>query len=78
MAFPAEVRDGKCYCHRCLRERDERVSWGGTFSLPFASTRMIVCPKCGNKRCPRASDHRLDCADSNDPGQSGSIYGTPE
>jgi hypothetical protein len=36
--------------------------------------RMIVCPECGNKRCPRASDHRLDCTGSNEPGQAGSVY----
>lgn len=35
---------------------------------------MIVCPDCGNKRCPRASDHRLPCSGSNEPGQPGSIY----
>ena len=35
---------------------------------------MIVCSDCGNKRCPRASDHRLACSGSNEPGQPGSIY----
>ncbi|TAL00368.1 MAG: hypothetical protein EPO08_13890 [Rhodospirillaceae bacterium] len=34
----------------------------------------IVCPDCGNKRCPKASDHRLACTASNAPGQLGSIY----
>lgn len=36
--------------------------------------RMILCPTCGNKRCPKASDHRLACTGSNNPGQPGSIY----
>jgi hypothetical protein len=36
--------------------------------------RMIVCIECGNKRCPKASDHRLACTRSNAPGQAGSIY----
>lgn len=38
-------------------------------------TRMILCPDCGNKRCPKATDHRLACSGSNDPGQRGSVYG---
>lgn len=36
---------------------------------------MIVCPTCGNKRCPRATNHRYSCTNSNEPGQPGSIYG---
>lgn len=40
---------------------------------PSAST-MIVCSLCGNKRCPKATDHRLDCSGSNEPGQPGSAY----
>jgi hypothetical protein len=35
---------------------------------------MIVCLQCGNKRCPHASDHRLKCTESNEPGQPGSTY----
>lgn len=55
-------RQGKCICHRCLKERDE------------VRTFMILCPKCRNKRCPKASDHNLECTDSNLPGQPGSVY----
>jgi len=36
--------------------------------------RMILCPKCGNKRCPKATNHRHFCTDSNEPGQQGSNY----
>lgn len=36
--------------------------------------RFVVCPDCGNKRCPRANDHRNACAGSNEPGQEGSAY----
>jgi hypothetical protein len=36
--------------------------------------RMILCPECGNKRCPKATDHRHDCTGSNEPGQPGSRY----
>jgi uncharacterized protein YneF (UPF0154 family) len=30
---------------------------------------MILCPKCGNKRCPKALNHRNRCTRSNDVGQ---------
>lgn len=36
--------------------------------------RFVVCPDCGNKRCPRANDHRNACTGSNVPGQEGSAY----
>lgn len=36
--------------------------------------RMILCPYCGNKRCPKATDHNLACTNSNEAGQKGSIY----
>ncbi|WP_371343815.1 DUF3850 domain-containing protein [Klebsiella quasipneumoniae] len=36
--------------------------------------RFVVCPDCGNKRCPRANDHRNACTGSNQPGQEGSAY----
>jgi len=35
---------------------------------------MILCPLCGNKRCPHSTDHNLECTGSNDPGQPGSRY----
>lgn len=33
--------------------------------------RLVVCPDCGNKRCPRARDHVYPCTGSNEPSQSG-------
>ncbi|MDD7845120.1 hypothetical protein N8H70_09735 [Klebsiella quasipneumoniae] len=36
--------------------------------------RFVVCPDCGNKRCPRANDHRNACTGSNEPGQEDSAY----
>lgn len=39
-----------------------------------ATTYMILCPECGNKRCPKASDHDLACTNSNEPGQAGSLF----
>jgi hypothetical protein len=38
---------------------------------------LIGCKTCGNKRCPKATDCRLECSGSNEPGQVGSIYGRP-
>lgn len=67
--LPSEVRsnDGlgaaQCWCHEC----NKQMAW------PFA-LKMIVCPDCGNKRCPHASDHRHACTGSNAPGQPGSVY----
>ena len=31
---------------------------------------QLVCPICGNKRCPHASDHNYECTNSNDVGQN--------
>ena len=55
-------RDKNLDCHRCYEEAGVLVE------------RMILCPICGNKRCPRASTHELNCTGSNAPGQSGSVY----
>ncbi len=62
--------EASCPCRRCL---DERSSLEQT-ELPLSMTQMILCPKCGNKRCPHANDHRNTCTGSNDPGQVGSAY----
>lgn len=60
----------ECGCHKCVKARDA--------SKPFAEqvfgTKMILCPECGNKRCPRATDHNNICTRSNEPGQPGSAY----
>ena len=51
----------KCHCYHCA-DTYKRM------------TTFIVCPKCGNKRCPHATDHNLQCTNSNEPGQEGSRY----
>jgi hypothetical protein len=55
-------------CHKCFHAlvESEKVS--------FLDRRMILCRVCGNKRCPKATDHELKCTGSNKPGQEGSIY----
>lgn len=57
-------------CITCLEGKRD------AFGAPLTASRMIVCPTCGNKRCPKATDHRLDCTGSNEPGQAGSRYVT--
>jgi hypothetical protein len=54
-----------CDCWRCERDKAEGM---------FIRVRMILCPTCGNKRCPKANDHRNECTHSNEPGQKGSAY----
>jgi hypothetical protein len=56
-----------CPCLKCLKKRDQKKG------LDFQSV-MQSCPVCGNKRCPKATDHDLDCTHSNEPGQAGSSY----
>ncbi|WP_313396642.1 hypothetical protein [Atlantibacter hermannii] len=51
----------KCWCHACR-------------PVTMADMRFVVCPECGNKRCPHANDHRNACTGSNEPGQEGSAY----
>ena len=64
---PTQAQAGavpQCWCLTCrpIRLKD-----------PY-SMRMALCPTCGNKRCPKANDHRNECTGSNEPGQPGSAY----
>ena len=58
------AREPQCWCLTCRPMR---------FEDPY-SIRMALCPTCGNKRCPKANDHRNTCTGSNEPGQPGSAY----
>lgn len=71
--FPFDPKKPEeCGCARCREDRDERnPSWP---ELPISSAMYILCPICGNKRCPHASDHNFDCTNSNSSGQLGSDY----
>lgn len=51
----------KCHCYHC----SDTIT---------RMTTMIVCPECGNKRCPKATDHNNECTNSNEAGQKGSRY----
>lgn len=57
---------GNCGCWTCVQAQP---STRGGFFMPF-----IVCPDCGNKRCPKAMLHSHPCGDSNEPGQTGSRF----
>ena len=58
-------------CHRCLKGKMVKF---GPIAIEERATRMIVCSICGNKRCPKATDHENVCTGSNERGQPGSIY----
>lgn len=68
-AYPAHLYPG-CPCYAC--DSQTWKPWPGT-DFVFAQ-RMSLCPTCGNKRCPAATDHRNKCTGSNKPGQSGSRF----
>lgn len=65
-----------CQCIRCLNGMWELTPEDKRPVFPPPSMMMILCPTCGNKRCPHASDHRNDCTGSNEPNQPGSVYQT--
>lgn len=51
----------RCWCSTCR-------------PITLQDMRFVVCPKCGNKRCPRAHNHELACTGSNAVGQPGSSW----
>lgn len=63
-----EDNQKQCYCYNCNQFKIDN------FWLPFVMSHMIVCPTCGNKRCPHSTDHNLACTGSNESGQPGSRY----
>lgn len=50
-----------CWCETCR-------------PITLADARMVLCPVCGNKRCPHATHHANACTASNAPGQPGSSW----
>jgi hypothetical protein len=70
---PKRTSEAGCGCWVCIQKQAEKIE-DYTQRLGFLS-RMIVCPECGNKRCPRATWHENACTGSNDPQQHGSRYG---
>ena len=66
-------------CYECLKDvlafpEMDAAKHPFTARLTVPNTRMILCVDCGNKRCPKATDHRLACTNSNEVGQVGSRW----
>jgi len=62
---PTTAKEGeRCWCETCR-------------PITMEDMRMVLCPTCGNKRCPRANNHRNACTGSNRPGQTSSAYPAP-
>ncbi|MEQ0366914.1 hypothetical protein ABLV54_08660 [Klebsiella sp. JB_Kp042] len=59
--IPVSEQKPGCWCRTCR-------------PVTLNDMRFVVCPDCGNKRCPRANDHRNACTGSNEPGQEGSAH----
>ena len=58
-----------------LGQEIEQECWCTTCRpITMADMRFVVCPDCGNKRCPKANDHRNACTNSNEVGQEGSSW----
>ncbi|MFE7744380.1 hypothetical protein [Nocardia sp. NPDC057455] len=64
-----------CWCVYCDSEWRRVVTELDPDARELQRFHMIVCPVCGNKRCPRATYHEHDCTRSNESGQEGSVYG---
>lgn len=66
-----------CGCHFCANEwhRVMNDQDPDGWLVRINSYGMILCPACGNKRCPKATYHGHDCTGSNDVGQALSVYG---
>ncbi|MBT7005044.1 MAG: hypothetical protein HOA06_10065 [Chloroflexi bacterium] len=62
LPLPWEMQRCDCCCVTCHDAK------------PVHHQRMIVCPVCGNKRCPKANNHDYTCTNSNRSGQAGSAY----
>lgn len=69
-----EPPSATCGCYRCTEEEQDRQIASGADMITALMSRPILCDVCGSKRCPHATDHRLACTGSNEPGQPGSRF----
>lgn len=60
-AMQASGSSPTCWCETCR-------------PVTLGDMRMVVCPECGNKRCPKATHHDNACTNSNEIGQKGSSW----
>ncbi|WP_016695014.1 hypothetical protein [Rhodococcus rhodochrous] len=61
-----------CWCFTCVDDYVEAMEQYDPRIMPTWG--FIMCPDCGNKRCPKATHHDHACTGSNEPGQEGSRY----
>ena len=66
--FKNTVANFQCGCYNCMNKIADDRGW------PLTMSTFIVCSSCGNKRCPKSTDHNLACTNSNAAGQTGSRY----
>lgn len=68
-----------CGCRVCVNNYANALEaqGRGLEALTARTGSFIMCPDCGNKRCPKATFHGHECTKSNAPGQQGSLYGFP-
>jgi hypothetical protein len=78
MSKPSIYRED-CDCIKCHEyRRDLYKELHGTkdpkYIFELTRNQMVLCPICGNKRCPKATFHINECTNSNEAGQVGSVY----
>ena len=57
-----------CECWQCVIDNDIRESLS---QFPLYLTRVIVCTKCGNKRCPHATNLNAQIVTNQDNQEAG-------
>jgi len=62
------------YCAADIQEQRKQCWCTTCRPITMSDMRFVVCPDCGNKRCPKAHNHTNACTDSNEPGQVGSSW----
>jgi len=63
----------ECDCLTCVGMRLAEAFELGDSSA-WDNIVVSLCPICGNKRCPKASNHEFECTGSDELGQEGSVY----
>lgn len=58
-----------------IDEQDAKIqkSFSDDIEPLLIMTRMILCEKCGNKRCPHATNKFFLCTNSNEPNQKPNV-----
>lgn len=59
-------RNGCGRCARCEEEQKAAEYQQTGDRVAYLTRRLMTCPKCGSKRCPKAADHRNTCQKETD------------